>query len=57
MNLIPIPTLDGGHLALYAWEALRGRAPSPRVTSAMMAAGMVLLIALMGFGLINDLTC
>lgn len=57
MNLIPIPTLDGGHLLLYAWEAVRGRAPSPRVTSAMMTAGMVLLIALMGFGLINDLTC
>lgn len=57
MNLIPIPTLDGGHLALHAWEAVRGRAPSPRVTSAMMAAGMVLLIGLMGFGLINDLTC
>lgn len=57
MNLIPIPTLDGGHLLLYAWEAVRGRAPSPRVTSAMMTAGMVLLIALMGLGLINDLTC
>jgi len=57
MNLIPIPTLDGGHLALYAWEAVRGSAPSPRVVSALMAAGMVLLIALMGFGLINDLTC
>jgi len=57
MNLLPIPTLDGGHLALYAWEAVRGRAPSPRVTSAMMAAGMVLLIGLMALGLINDLTC
>lgn len=57
MNLIPIPTLDGGHLALYAWEAVRGEAPSPRVTSALMTAGMVLLIGLMGFGLLNDLTC
>lgn len=57
MNLMPIPTLDGGHLALYAWEGVSGRAPSPRVTSAMMTAGMVLLIALMALGLINDLTC
>lgn len=57
MNLLPVPTLDGGHLVLYAWEAVRGRAPSPKVTSAMMTAGMVILIALMGLGLINDLTC
>jgi regulator of sigma E protease len=57
MNLLPIPTLDGGHLALYAWEAVRGQAPSPRVTSALMQAGMLLLIAMMLLGLINDLTC
>lgn len=57
MNLIPIPTLDGGHLALYAWEAVRGEAPSPRVTSALMTVGTALLICLMGFGLLNDLTC
>ncbi len=25
MNLLPIPLLDGGHLAFYAFEALRGR--------------------------------
>jgi len=57
MNLLPIPTLDGGHLALYAWEAVRGHAPSPRVTSAMMTVGMGLLIFMMVLGLINDLTC
>ena len=57
MNLLPIPTLDGGHLVFYAWEAVRGRAPSPRVTSAIMTVGMGLLIGLMLFGLFNDLTC
>lgn len=57
MNLLPVPTLDGGHLALYVWEALRGEAPSARVASAMMRAGMALLIGLMAFGLLNDLTC
>jgi regulator of sigma E protease len=57
MNLLPIPTLDGGHLALYGYEAVRGRAPSPRVTSGIMTVGMGLLIGLMLFGLINDLTC
>ena len=57
MNLLPIPTLDGGHLALYAWEGVRGRAPSPRVTSALMTVGMGLLVGLMLLGLVNDLTC
>lgn len=57
MNLLPIPTLDGGHLALYAWEGVTGRAPSPRVMSAMMTVGMVLLIGFMALGLLNDLTC
>ena len=57
MNLLPIPTLDGGHLALYAWEGVRGRAPSPRVISVLMTVGMGLLIGLMLFGLVNDLTC
>jgi regulator of sigma E protease len=57
MNLLPIPTLDGGHLALYAWEGVRGRAPDPRVVSRLMQAGMVVLIGMMLFGLFNDLTC
>lgn len=57
MNLLPIPTLDGGHLALYAFEGVRGRPPSPRVTSALMTVGMGVLIGLMLFGLFNDLTC
>lgn len=57
MNLLPIPTLDGGHLVMHAYEAVRGRAPNARFTSAMMAAGMVLLVGMMLLGLINDLTC
>jgi len=57
MNLLPIPTLDGGHLALYAWEGMLGRAPNRRVISVLMQAGMVVLIGMMLLGLINDLTC
>ena len=30
MNLLPVPLLDGGHLAFYAFEALRGRPLSER---------------------------
>lgn len=57
MNLMPIPTLDGGHLVFHAWEAVTGRAPGHRVASAMMTMGMLALIALMTFGLVNDLMC
>lgn len=57
MNLLPIPTLDGGHLVLYAWEAVRGQAPNPRVVSRLMQGGMVILIGMMLLGLVNDLTC
>ena len=31
MNLLPIPLLDGGHLAFYAFEAVAGRPLSERV--------------------------
>jgi regulator of sigma E protease len=57
MNLIPIPTLDGGHLLLHAWEALRGKPPSPKVAQTMMGIGMMALVGLMTLGLVNDLLC
>lgn len=57
MNMIPIPTLDGGHLLLHAWEALSGRPPSPKVAQTMMGIGMAALIGLMAMGLVNDLIC
>ena len=30
LNLLPIPLLDGGHLLYYAFEAVRGKALTPR---------------------------
>ncbi|MFD1796175.1 RIP metalloprotease RseP [Paracoccus aurantiacus] len=57
LNLLPIPVLDGGHLAFCAWEAVTGRAPSDRVRGALTSVGLALVVGLMIFGLSNDLRC
>ena len=54
MNLFPIPVLDGGHLVLYAYEAIRGRPPRERVAAALTAGGLSLLLSLMVFATYND---
>jgi regulator of sigma E protease len=55
MNLLPIPMLDGGHLALYAAEAVRGRPLNPKVLEVAFSAGFSLLIGFMVFLFWNDL--
>lgn len=57
LNLFPIPMLDGGHLVFHAWEWARGRPPSDRVLNAAMSLGLLVVLALMTFGLTNDLRC
>ena len=57
LNLFPIPVLDGGHLAFYAWEAVTRRPPSDRAVRVLMTVGVALMGALMAFALYNDLTC
>lgn len=47
MNLLPLPPLDGGRLAVYAFEAFRQRpAIAPRVMSRLNVAGLVVLVAM-----------
>lgn len=57
LNLFPIPVLDGGHLVFHAYEWARGRPPSDRFMNAAMAVGLTVVLALMIFGLSNDLLC
>ncbi|MCC0068668.1 MAG: RIP metalloprotease RseP [Rhodobacteraceae bacterium] len=57
LNLFPIPVLDGGHLVFHAYEWARGRPPSDRFMNAAMAVGLTVVLALMLFGLTNDLFC
>lgn len=56
LNLFPIPMLDGGHLAMYGVEAIRGRPLGERVQEALgFWIGMPLLLALMLLATRNDI--
>lgn len=56
LNLFPIPMLDGGHIAMYGVEAIRGRPLGERVQEALgFWIGMPLLVALMLLATRNDL--
>jgi regulator of sigma E protease len=55
LNLLPIPMLDGGHLAFFLIEAVLGRPLSLRKREAAQQVGFVLLMLLMGYALYNDL--
>jgi len=54
-NLLPIPMLDGGHLAYYLVEAARGKPLSQRVQEIGYRFGLAIVFSLMVFTLINDL--
>ncbi|NNC59160.1 MAG: RIP metalloprotease RseP [Erythrobacter sp.] len=55
INLLPIPGLDGGHLAFYAAEAVRRKPVGPRGMELAYRTGMALVIMLMLFVTFNDL--
>ena len=55
INLFPVPMLDGGHLVMYAIEALRGRPLGERTQENGMKIGFALVLALMVFATWNDL--
>lgn len=54
INLLPIPVLDGGHLAFYAAEAVRRKPVSQRGQEWAFRTGMAFVLALMLFVTIND---
>lgn len=55
INLLPIPTLDGGHLVFYAAEAVRRKPVGLRGQEWAFRTGLALVLALMLFVTINDL--
>ena len=55
INLLPIPALDGGHLAFYAAEAVRRKPLGARSQEWAFRTGLALVLALMLFVTINDL--
>lgn len=55
INLFPVPLLDGGHLAFYIAERLRGRPIHEDLQEIGARIGLVLVLSLMVFATWNDL--
>ncbi|PIC00390.1 RIP metalloprotease [Caulobacter sp. X] len=55
MNLLPIPILDGGHLLMYAYEAVARRPLRADFQAAGFRAGLALILGFMLFAAWNDL--
>jgi regulator of sigma E protease len=56
VNLVPIPILDGGHLLFYAGEAILRRPIPRRAQEYGLRFGAALLVSLIVFTTVNDLT-
>jgi regulator of sigma E protease len=55
-NLLPIPMLDGGHLAYLLAEALRGKPVSEKLQILGFQLGLMLVVGLSILALFNDIT-
>lgn len=56
MNLLPIPAVDGSHLVFYIIEAIRGKPLNEKIMIKIQTFGVVFLIVLGVFVIINDIT-
>lgn len=55
INLFPVPMLDGGHLAYYAAEAIRGRPLSDGAQEWGLKIGLAMVLSLFLFATWNDI--
>ena len=56
INFLPIPALDGGHLAFYAAEAVRRKPVGPQATEWAYRAGIAVVLVFMVVVTVNDVT-
>jgi regulator of sigma E protease len=56
INLLPVPVLDGGHIAIMALEGVTRRDFSVRMKERMLLVGFMILMMLMVTVIYNDLT-
>ncbi|MBV7259666.1 RIP metalloprotease RseP [Erythrobacter crassostreae] len=56
INFLPIPALDGGHLAFYAAEAVRKKPVGPQATEWAYRTGIALVLVFMVVVTVNDVT-
>jgi regulator of sigma E protease len=54
LNLMPVPVLDGGHIAILGFEGLSRRDLSVRVKERILLAGAALIVLLMVTVIYND---
>lgn len=55
INLLPIPVLDGGHLAILSIEAIRRKRLTPQQMQAAQMVGLVIIVTLVMVVLWNDI--
>jgi regulator of sigma E protease len=55
LNLLPIPVLDGGHLAFLFLEAVRGKPLDVKHREMAQAVGMMLILTMMVFVFYHDI--
>jgi len=55
MNLLPIPMLDGGHLATYVVEVFAGKRFAQKAFIAVQPFGLLMLAGLMSLAFYNDI--
>jgi len=55
MNLLPIPMLDGGHLATYVVEIFAGKRLAQKAFIAVQPFGLLMLAGLMSLAFYNDI--
>jgi regulator of sigma E protease len=56
INLLPVPMLDGGHLAFFLIEGVRGKPLKVRHREIAQQVGLILLAGLMAFVIFNDIS-
>ncbi len=54
-NLLPVPMLDGGHLAMYLYEAVRGKPLGLRAQELGLKVGFALVIGMALVATFNDI--
>ncbi len=54
INFLPIPALDGGHLAFYAAEAIRRKPVGPQATEWAYRTGIAIVLVFMVVVTVND---
>jgi regulator of sigma E protease len=56
MNFLPIPAVDGSHLIFYTVEMIRGKPLKQSVMEKIQTAGVIILIILGAFVIVNDIS-